>query len=66
MATPKVVTWVMTHSGGLINTEKQAQYVLLGFVVVALVGSMILFFNGGTHIPPEALENPEYGLPEPD
>ena len=41
---PKVVRWTMKLSGGLIKNEKQASYVLLGFVVVAIIISLFLFF----------------------
>lgn len=47
-STPKVVKWVIKLSGGLIKDEKQASYVLMGFVVVAIIVSLFLFFGGGT------------------
>lgn len=37
--------WLMKHSGGLIKSEEQANHVLLGFVIVALILSATLFFN---------------------
>jgi len=67
--TPKVIQWVIKYSGGLIKDEKQAQYVILGFIVLTIIISLFLFFllsAGGIDIPPEALENPEYGLPVAD
>lgn len=45
--TPKIVQWVIKYSGGLIKDEKQANYVLIGFVAVAIVISLFLFFGGG-------------------
>lgn len=45
--TPKIVQWVMHHSGGVIKDEKQAQYVLLGFIAVAFVIMFIFLFSGG-------------------
>lgn len=44
--TPKITEWVMKHSGGTIKDAKQANYVLTGFVVVAIVISLFLFFRG--------------------
>lgn len=44
---PKVVKLVMKASGGAIKEQKQAEYVLLVFVIIALVISMFLFFGGG-------------------
>ena len=45
--TPKMIQWVIKYSGGLIKTEKQANYVLIGFVVVAIIISLFLVFGGG-------------------
>ena len=65
--TPKMIQWTIKCSGGLIKDEKQASYVLIGFVVVAVIISLVFLLpTGGTDIPPEALENPEYGLPVVD
>ena len=44
--TPKIVQLVIKWSGGTI-TERQAEYVLFGFVVLAIVISLFLFFSGG-------------------
>ncbi len=46
--TPKIVEWVIKYSGGAIKDEKQASYVLIGFVAVAIVVSLFLFFGGGS------------------
>ena len=46
--TPKIVEWVIKYSGGAIKDEKQANYVLLGFVAVAIVVSFLLFFGGSS------------------
>ncbi|MEK7081213.1 MAG: hypothetical protein AAB902_02395 [Patescibacteria group bacterium] len=43
---PKIVQLVMKCSGGAIKQEKQAEYVLLGFVVVAIIVSLFLVFRG--------------------
>ena len=45
--TPKIVKWVIQYSGGYIKDEKQAQYVLIGFVAVAIIFVFILMFGGG-------------------
>ena len=46
--TPKIVQWVIKYSGGYIKDEKQANYVLLGFVVVAIIVFLMVVFGGGT------------------
>lgn len=43
---PKMVQWVIKISGGSIKNEKQAQYVLLIFVVIMIGISLFLFFGG--------------------
>jgi len=45
--TPKIIQWVIKYSGGHIKDGKQASYVLLGFVAVAIVISLFLIFGGG-------------------
>lgn len=66
--TPKIIQWTVKYSGGIIKNERQASYVLLGFIVLTIIVSIILFLNilKGPAIPPEALERPEYGLPIED
>ena len=44
--TPKMVKLAMKLSGGMIKTERQAEYVLLGFVVVAIGVSLFLMLGG--------------------
>lgn len=46
--TSKIVQWVIKYSGGTVKNEKQANYVLIGFVVVAVVISLFLVFGGGS------------------
>ena len=46
--TPKIVEWVIKYSGGAIKDEKQANYVLIGFVAVAIIISLFLIFGGGS------------------
>jgi len=45
--TPKIIQWVIKYSGGLVKDEKQANYVLIGFVAVAIVIVLFLIFGGG-------------------
>lgn len=40
--TPKMIMWVIKYSGGRIKDEREASYVLIGFVVIAIVISIIL------------------------
>jgi hypothetical protein len=47
-ATPRIVKLVMKYSGGTIKEQKTAEYVLLGFVVLAIGVSLYLFFGGGS------------------
>ena len=46
--TPKIVEWVIKYSGGYVRDEKQANYFLIGFVAVAIIISLFLFFGGGS------------------
>ncbi len=43
--TPKIIEWVIKYSGGAVKNEKQANYVLIGFVMVAIVVSLFLIFS---------------------
>ena len=46
---PKIVKLVMKLSGGAITEQRQAEYVLFGFVLVTiLLAFFILFFFGGS------------------
>ncbi len=40
--TPKMIKWVMQYSGGLVKDEKQANYVLIGIAVCALLLTVFL------------------------
>ena len=44
---PKIIKWVIKYSGGYIKDEKQASYVLIGFVAVAIIISLFFLFSGG-------------------
>jgi len=49
---PKVVQWVIRSSGGYIKSEVQASYVLIGFVVIALIVSFLLVMSTGSNSVP--------------
>jgi len=44
---PKIIQWVIKYSGGYVKDEKQASYVLQGFVALAIIVSLFLVFSGG-------------------
>ena len=62
--TPKVVKLVMKFSGGMIKNEKQAEYALLVFVILAMAVSFYLFFGGRGNTPSVNVEDPSLLLPE--
>jgi hypothetical protein len=41
----KLAEALVKYSGGLIKDENQASYVILGFVVLAIIISLFLFFD---------------------
>ena len=41
--------WVVKLSGGKITEQRQAEYVLLGFVILAIAISVFLFFGEGSN-----------------
>ena len=43
--TPKIIQWVIKNSGGLVKNERQASYVLLSFIVLAVIISLFLIFG---------------------
>ena len=55
--TPKIVQWVIKYSGGLVKDEKQANYVLIGFVAVTITFSLFLVFGGGNEAPTVHIED---------
>ena len=59
--TPKMVQWVINHSGGRVKDERQANCVLLGFVVVMVVITLFLIFGGNNSSQIERNINPETG-----
>ena len=44
--TPKMIQWVIEYSGGYVKDEKQANYVLIGFVILIVIISLFLVFRG--------------------
>jgi len=56
--TPKIIQWVIKYSGGYIKDEKQANYVLLGFVAVAIVVALFLIFGGSESQAPKVPSSP--------
>lgn len=65
--TPKIVQWVIKYSGGYVKDEKQANYVLLGFVAVAIIISLFLIFGNSTSGDLEKIipKNPYIDPPKP-
>ena len=61
--TPKMIRWVIKYSVGLIKDEKQASYVLIGFVAVAIIVSLFLVFSGGNKNT-EAIPEPFINKPQ--
>ena len=61
---PKLIQWTIKYSGGLIKTEKQAIWVILGFVAVAIIISLFLIFGSGTEISEKNIFNPETADPD--
>jgi hypothetical protein len=45
--TPKVIRWIMEHSGGVVKDEREAKYVLVGLVIIILGIGFLLFRNDG-------------------
>lgn len=48
---------IIKYSGGIIKTKKQASYVLLAFILFALIASLYLILNMGT---PQDVPGTEY------
>lgn len=59
--TPKITQWLIDHSGGLIKNEHQANWVLLGLVVVIIIISIFLIFGGGEVSPRSTEYKPSEG-----
>jgi hypothetical protein len=54
--TPKMVQAVIKYSGGSIKNQKQAEWLLFGFVIVAIGISIYLFFGTGSKSNPSTPE----------
>lgn len=59
--TPKVIQWVIKYSGGYIKNKNQANYVVLGFIILAIIISLFLFFGGDEEAQITPGINPETG-----
>lgn len=60
-----IIDWLI-HMGW-VSDERQAKIVLGVIVALSLIVSIYLFTHSpGPDIPPEALVNPDYGLPIKD
>ena len=55
---PKIIRWLFKYSGGLIKNERQAVYVLLGFMVFVIIISLFLIFGGGNKESSESFAPP--------
>lgn len=44
-ATPKMISWAKRFPG--VETDTEAQYLLIGFAVLAIIVSLFFFFNSG-------------------
>ena len=62
--TPKMIQWVIKYSGGFIKDEKQASYVLIGLVAVAVVIVLFLVFSGGSGQPTPGTVPPGQFVPQ--
>ena len=62
---PRMVQWVINHSSGYIKDEKQAVYLLLGFVALMVIISLLMFLDGSEAIEtlPEDFINKPQMLP---
>jgi hypothetical protein len=48
---PWIVRLLIKYSGGTVRDQKTAEYILLGLVIVIIIVSVFLFFNGGGNRP---------------
>jgi acetylglutamate kinase len=54
---------VIKYSGGLVKDEKQASYVIFGFVALAIIVSLVLVFGGGGRqetLPEDFINQPQF------
>lgn len=57
---PKLIQLVTRYSGGYIKDEKQANYILVGFALVAITVSLFLFIGGNKPQVPNPLNDYKY------
>ncbi len=43
--TPKIFQWVIKHSAGMVNNKRQVKYVILGFIILAIIISFFVVFK---------------------
>jgi len=55
---PKIIQYTVKYSGGLVN-EKQASYVLLGFMVIIVAITIFLFSNMNSESPRDLEYKPD-------
>lgn len=61
-----ITQWLVEHSSGLIKNDKQAEYLLLGAVVVVFILSIMFFLFGGSQPDFEQSNNGYQGMELPD
>lgn len=53
---PKMIQWVIKYSGGIVKNDKQANFVLIIFVIVMVALSLfVLFGDRGENIQQETI-----------
>jgi len=60
---PTFVKWVIKYSGGLIKSERQANYILLAVIIIFFVTGVFIFVNSS--IKSIEQEYKKYGYPKP-
>jgi hypothetical protein len=46
----KFIRWIIEHSGGKIKSEKEANYVLIAFLLIMIIISVYLIFSGDHYV----------------
>jgi len=60
----RLTRWVIRYSGGFIKDKHQVAYILMGFVVLAVMATLFLLVNSGTEITEKNIYNPETAEPD--
>lgn len=58
---PAMVRFVVEHSGGLVRTQQQANYILIGLAIAAFAATAVLIFGPAekpTVVPSPVGDNP--------